>query len=95
MAKENEGRIHGDSHIWKERFDRPVRRNERILYEDLLATIMNRADLDVVVKADDPDLPQALLALRQRMEVGFSNGCPFPEKGINEFLTEQTEKPNR
>jgi hypothetical protein len=84
MPKENEGRIHGDGHIWMESFDRPLNESEQVLYKGLLINILERAGLNLVVENGDPELPQTLLSLKQRMEVGFSNGCPFPEKAINE-----------
>lgn len=38
---------------------------------------------------NDQALPHTLLTLKQRFKIGFSNGCPWPEKAIAEHLESQ------
>ncbi len=93
MANEHTGRIHGDGHILLDAFDRSLNPKEQVEYSDLLTSLLEGVGSELKFEPDNTDLPKVLLTLRQRMEIGFSNGCPFPEKAIKEFLLEQKSLP--
>lgn len=92
MPKEHAGRIHGDGRLMMDSFDRPNTESEKVLYQGILKDILRKAGVKLKIDKKDPDLSETLLTLRQRFEIGFSNGCPWPNKLITKFLS-TTEKP--
>lgn len=94
MPKEFPNRIHGDGRlIIKPSFFSPVSQRESPQYLKKLTDIMRRANIVITIDSQDPLLPDTLLSLKQRFMIGFSNGCPWPEKVISEYLMEQTTPP--
>ena len=86
-------RTHGDGRlIMNEGFYRPLGKRAARAYTNVLGSIMERSHLPFTLDPKDTELPNTLLALRQRFQIGFSNGCPWPEKAITEFI-EKEEKP--
>jgi len=94
MPKEFPNRIYGDGRLTiKPSFYNPVSRKEYPHYLKALTDIMGKANIVITIDSQDPLLPNTLLSLKQRFMIGFSNGCPWPEKVISEYLMEQTTPP--
>ncbi|OGK63015.1 hypothetical protein A2334_01480 [Candidatus Roizmanbacteria bacterium RIFOXYB2_FULL_38_10] len=94
MPKEFPGRIHGDGRvIMDDSFYSPVTKKQKPFYIKTLQKILSNAHIEVPIDNQNPILPDTLLALKQRFMIGFSNGCPWPEKAISEYLLEQATKP--
>lgn len=88
MPKEYLNRAHGDGSL---RLEKSVSESERELYLQTLQRILKVIDLDFNLNKSD-EVEQTLLALKQRIALGFSNGCPSPEKVIINFIKEQGKK---
>ncbi len=94
MSKEFPGRIHGDGHLIMDiSFYCPLNKKESIHYANTLKSIIKKANIGFEIDQADPGLPNTLLALKQRFMIGFSNGCPWPEKIIGKYLSNQEQAP--
>lgn len=88
MPTTPEHRIHGDGQLFRHDFDRPLSNEELTRYRSILSAIMTTASIQVEVEPSSLEESQLLLALRQRFEIAFSNGCPHPEKSLVEYLSQ-------
>lgn len=86
MQMNHENRTHGDGRLFMEDFDRPLTESETTYYRQLLSTIMAAVNAEITVQPDTTEETELLTALRQRFEIAFSNGCPWPEKTLTEHL---------
>jgi len=94
MSKEFSKRIHGDGHlIMNSSFYSPINKKETPHYLNALTIILNKSEIFMPIEQKDPKLPDVLLALKQRFMIAFSNGCPWPEKAISEYLSSQQKLP--
>ena len=94
MPVEFPNRIHGDGRlIINPSFNAPLRKNESQQYLNALTHILGEAAISLTINPADPQLPSTLLALKQRFMIGFSNGCPWPEKVIKNHLLKQEKPP--
>jgi len=83
--------VHGDGGL---QLETTLEEVDRILYRDSLEeilTIVGIAEDREQFTADEMNL--VLLALKQRISLGFSNGCPRPEKAVIGFLSKLEVKP--
>jgi hypothetical protein len=94
MPKEFLGRIHGDGRLTvDDSFYSPISEDETPQYLKVLTNILDKAKITMTINPQDLKLPRTLLALKQRFIIGFSNGCPWPEKAISKYLLKQTAPP--
>lgn len=93
MPQEFPNLTHGDGHLITDSFYAPVSAEETPMYLHTLQSVLQTAGLEMTIKEQDPDLSSTLLALKQRFMIGFSNGCPWPEQAISEYLHDQKIHP--
>lgn len=87
MFKEFLGRKHGDAGLIVDNsFYEPVAEEAREQYLDMLSSIIKQAQIPLEFSPQDSRLADVLLALKQRLMIGYSNGCPWPERAIIEDL---------
>lgn len=95
MSKEFPNRIHGDGRLIMDMsFYSPLNKKESIHYSNTLKSIIKKTNISFEIDQADPRLPDTLLALKQRFMIGFSNGCPWPEKVISRYLSNQEKPPS-
>lgn len=94
MPKEFPSRIHGDGRLIVDpSFYASISKDETPQYLKALTDVIGKAKIAMTIDSQDPQLPSTLLALKQRFMIGFSNGCPWPEKAISEYLLDQKTPP--
>ncbi len=92
MPKQIEGRIHGDGRLILSEAFFELTNEEYDHYLELLRTIISRLNLNETLLIDEArpkELKLAVLALKQKFEIAFSNGCPWPEKATVDGVVEE------
>ena len=87
MSKEHLKRVHGDGDT---RLELSIKKDEYQQYLEIFQSILSKIDFD---SSEDQSIDKVLLALKQRLDLAFSNGCPWPEKVITDFINKQEDKP--
>lgn len=92
MPTEIEGRIHGDGRLVIEESFFELTNEEYDLYLELLRVTVAKLNLDehaLIDEAKPEVLNSVVLLLKQKFEIGYSNGCPWPMKAtIDRILSE-------
>lgn len=92
MPKTIEGRTHGDGRLVMSEAFFELTNEEYDHYLELLRTVIIRLSLDeqwLIDSAEPELLHSVVLKLKQKFEIGYSNGCPWPMKAtIDRILPE-------
>jgi len=81
-------RKHGDGNL---NLEPSVESDERNSYFQILQEILSAVNLNFDL-TDNIKVDNALLAIKQRLALGFSNGCPWPEKETVKFIKKQEDE---
>ncbi len=95
MSKTIEGRTHGDGRLMMSEAFFELTNEEYDHYLELLRTIISRLNLNETLVIDDAtptDLRSTVLALKQKFEIAYSNGCPWPEKATVDRITSEISR---
>jgi len=88
-------RDHGDGRLFVDEYYFDLTNEEYDKYLDLLRTIISGLNLDENVLIDEakPDeLWSIVLTLKQKYEIAFSNGCPWPMKATIDQISSELSK---
>ncbi len=91
-----EDRTHGDSHLVVSKNEYFELTNEEYdYYIELLRTIVTRLHLNaytLIDAAQPAELRSTILALKQKYEIAYSNGCPWPMKATIDRIASERSK---
>lgn len=94
MPEKMQYRKHGDGRlIIGKSFYEPLRKKSREYYSGILVRILTQAKIGLPTDLSENTLDDTLLTLRQRFMISFSNGCPWPEKAIADYLEKMDNPP--
>lgn len=88
MPEKITGRTHGDAQLISEESFFELSPSDRDIFFPLLEEITEKVGIKFEITRDDGELEQAVLAVKQKFLVAYSNGCHRPVRATVEFLAE-------